>query len=350
MHEYTDKEIQLLSRAIDALKDSARLSTIIKSLGNGENRGRGWDAVLEIDSRGHKSEYSVVVKGYLNAGMIGMLSSELKAMIPQGLLVTNYVTPAQAEKLIGLNAPFFDAAGNAFLYSEHLYVMIIGRRPVEETVGKEKTGRAFSPSGLKLLFTLLCNPSLESEGYREIATAAGVSRGAVGWVMGDLESSGYLVRARGKNRRLINKKDLMKRWVEMYPLRLRPSLLIGRYKSKSSGWWRELEAISGGALWGGEVAAAKLTRHLRPEVVTIYAPKNLPELQARFGLRHDPNGNVEILKKFWSFKDADATPDTVPPLLVYANLMASGDDRNVETAEIIYGTYLAQLIGETHAL
>ncbi len=30
-----------------------------------------------------------------------------------------------------------------------------------------------------------------------------------------------------------------------------------------------------------------------------------------------------------------------PPLLVYADLIASGDDRNIEAAEIIYDNYLA---------
>jgi hypothetical protein len=223
--------------------------------------------------------------------------------------------------------------------------MIAGRRPAEEIVVKERTGRAFRPSGLKILFALLCNPGLESEGYREIAAEAGVSRGAVGWVMGDLESAGYLLRARGKNRRLINKRYLLKRWVETFSARLRPALLMGRYKSKTPGWWQKSGELSGGALWGGEVAAAKLTRHLRPEIVTVYAPTNLPELQVRFGLRRDPEGDVEILKKFWSFEDGGTANETVPPLLVYADLMASGDDRNIETAEIIYDTHLARLVG-----
>jgi hypothetical protein len=344
MNARADREIQLLSRAIDALKDSTRLSTLIRSVGD-ENHDRGRDAVLEIDSGGHKSEYSAVIKTYLTSGMIGVLSSELRRMTPQGLLVTNYVTPAQAEKLVKLNVPFLDAAGNAFLYGQHLYVMVVGRRPAEGA-GKEKRGRAFTPSGLKILFTLLCNPGLESEGYREIAATAGVSHGAVGWVMSDLGSSGYFTGARGNERRLINKRELLKRWVETYSTQLRPKLLMARYKSKTPGWWRESSLSPTGALWGGEVAAAKLTGYLRPEVVTLYAPKNLPELQARFGLRRDPEGDVEILKKFWTFEGANS--DTVPPLLIYADLMASGDDRNIETAEIIYDAHLARLIGETH--
>jgi hypothetical protein len=341
----TDKEIQLLSKAIDALKDSTHLSTVILSIWD-KDRDQGRDAILEINLGGHKSEYSALIKTYLTSGMIGVLSSELRAMAPQGLLVTNYVTPAQAEKLVKLNVPFFDAAGNAFLHDPHMYIMIVGKRPTEEAE-KERRGRAFSPSGLKILFALLCNPGLESKGYREIAAAAGVSHGSVGWVIGDLETSGYFTGARGKERRLINKRELLKRWVATYPTQLRPKILMARYKSKNPGWWKEA-SLAAGALWGGEVAAAKLTGHLRPEVTTVYAPKNLPELQARFGLRRDPEGDVEILKKFWTFEDAG--PDTVPPLLIYTDLMASGDDRNIETAEIIYDAHLARLVGEARAL
>ena len=140
---------------------------------------------------------------------------------------------------------------------------------------------------------------------------------------------------------------LFRSWVATYPTQLRPKILTARYKSKNPGWWKEA-SLAAGALWGGEVAAAKLTGHLRPEVTTVYAPKNLPELQARFGLRRDPEGDVEILKKFWTFEDAG--PDTVPPLLIYTDLMASGDDRNIETAEIIYDAHLARLVGEARAL
>jgi hypothetical protein len=339
-----DREIQLLSRAMDALKDSTRLSTLIRSVGD-EKHDQARDAVLEIESGTHKSEYSAVIKTYLTSGMVGVLSSELRRMTPQGLLVTSYITPAHAEKLVKLNVPFLDTAGNAFLYGPHLYVMVVGRRPTEGA-GKEKRGRAFSPSGLKVLFALLCNPGLETEGYREIAITAGVSHGAVGWVMSDLGSSGYFTGARGNERRLINKRKLLKRWVETYPTQLRPKLLMARYRSKTPGWWQEASLDPAGALWGGEVAAAKLTGHLRPEIITLYAPKNLPELQAKFGFRRDPEGDVEILKKFWTFEGAGS--DTVPPLLVYTDLMASGDDRNIETGEIIYDAHLARLIGEAH--
>jgi hypothetical protein len=35
---------------------------------------------------------------------------------------------------------------------------------------------------------------------------------------------------------------------------------------------------------------------------------------------------------------------------VYADLIASGDDRNIETAEIIYDTQISRLLGEASTI
>ena len=99
---------------------------------------------------------------------------------------------------------------------------------------------------------------------------------------------------------------------------------------------------------GGEVAAAYLTKYLKPKVVTIYA-KEPGRIALAHRLRKKPDGNVEILKIFWNFEHLrqptlrDYT-DLVHPILIYADLMATGDARNIETAEIIYEQQLAYFI------
>jgi hypothetical protein len=49
----------------------------------------------------------------------------------------------------------------------------------------------------------------------------------------------------------------------------------------------------------------------------------------------DHTGNVEILDAFWNF-DAIPDNDLVPPVLVYADLLATNDGRNAEAAKLIY--------------
>ena len=52
-------------------------------------------------------------------------------------------------------------------------------------------------------------------------------------------------------------------------------------------------------------------------------------------LRADPQGTIEILDAFWNFQLEGPQPDLVPPLLVYADLMATLDPRNLEVAKRI---------------
>ena len=101
-----------------------------------------------------------------------------------------------------------------------------------------------------------------------------------------------------------------------------------------------------GAQWGAEVAAEKLTAYLRPHALTIYlhkeqGQKNLTRMVAEHKLRADPQGDIEILDAFWDFEDEKPMPETVPPLLVYADLIATMDPRNLEAAKLIHERYLA---------
>ena len=47
---------------------------------------------------------------------------------------------------------------------------------------------------------------------------------------------------------------------------------------------------------------------------------------------------MKVYQKFW--QDEEANHDTVPPLLVYVDLMNTGDRRCIETAQKIYDAQL----------
>ena len=52
----------------------------------------------------------------------------------------------------------------------------------------------------------------------------------------------------------------------------------------------------------------------------------------------DELGKVLVYKKFWNI--AEENKNTVPPLLVYTDLMNTGDRRCIETAQKIYEQFL----------
>jgi hypothetical protein len=214
------------------------------------------------------------------------------------------------------------------------------------TLAKKRPTRAFAPTGLQVVYTLLCNPVLEEAPFRKIAETAEVALGTVGWVMRDLKEMGYVIDMGKRGRRLVRKKELLERWVTEYPQHLRRKNFIGHYRVADPDWWEDANLLKFGAFWGGEIAAHKLTKYLKPQDITIYAIKPVNKLILNNKMRKDPKGNIELLEVFWKtmrqqdmFRETEpypGYPDLVHPILIYADLMATGDPRNIETAEIIY--------------
>ena len=182
--------------------------------------------------------------------------------------------------------------------------------------------------------------------YREIAEATDTALGTVGWIFRDLKKMGFLLKMGKRKRKMVDVLAMLKKWAESYPHQLCPKLIIERYKTDIPRWWETVEIIDYGACWGGEVTAARLTKHLKPEKVIIYANKPLGKLIIEKKLRKATNGDIEMLKPFWKFDHEFANQGMVPPPLVYTDLMATADARNIETAGIIYDKYLAQFGGQ----
>jgi hypothetical protein len=335
----------ILVQAVHSLANSTGLQAAIEAM---EPRRRvGADAIVSVRDESKRWRFYVEVKPHLTSHTLGSAIaavSQIKKEHQSAALVSAYVNPSQADKLRQLGIEFFDAAGNASFQQKGLHVFITGRKP-QATKSLGRPARAFNPTGSRLVFALLCQPGLENKSYREMAKEAGISLGAVNWIMNDLKSLGHLLDLGARGRRLVNRKELLKRWTSAYPEQLRPKLILGRFRtSHAHNWWQHADLPSG-AFWGGEVAAKLLTKYLRPETVTIYSESNLPKLQAQYRLQRDPNGDVELLRRFWKFDQWDEKNlQTVPPLLVYADLVSTADDRNLETAEIIYEQYIARLV------
>ncbi len=193
---------------------------------------------------------------------------------------------------------------------------------------------------------MLCNPGEENKPYRVMANTANIANGAVAWAIKDLKKLGYLIDMGKKGRRLIKKKELLQRWVNLYAELLRPKLLIGRYTTDNTDWWKNQDIINVNALYGGETGAALLTKYLKPQNHTIYTKDNYGKLLLQLKLKNDPNGNIEVLKQFWNFEDTRAEKNLVNPVLIYADLLATGDNRNIETANLIYNNEIIRYIGQ----
>ena len=94
---------------------------------------------------------------------------------------------------------------------------------------------------------------------------------------------------------------------------------------------------------GGEPAAAVLTKYLYPEKITVYGSPDFKKLVQVVGQpMRDGRGNFELLEPFWNFEteELDKVHRLCPPLLIYADLLATGDARNIEVANMIREQHL----------
>lgn len=291
------------------------------------------DAVVRIGDGRRARKYHALVKRGLRPATLGAALHQIERGNKHGLLIADYVTPPMADTLKAHGVAFFDAAGNAFLDQPPVYIWIKGERPAQSRPATQPTGRAFGPGGLKVVFALLCYPAWVDRSYREIAAEAGVAHGTVGWVMADLHKLGFVADLDG-HRRLLQRERLLKQWAEAYVRTLRPKLAMQRYRTDAREWWQDLDTNKYGVRLGGEVAEARVTGHLRPEIITLYTKKTDPRLLLDHRLQRDPAGKVEIIERFWTFEGDDEA--VVPLPLVYADLLITGDARCLEAADQIY--------------
>ncbi len=296
------------------------------------------DALIRIRHGDQEILYAAVVKRGLRPALLGAVFQQLERLGEQALLVTDYVTPPIADKLRAHRKAFVDAAGNAYVDQLPLLVWVKGQRPVERAAAYQ-TGRAFRPGGLQVMFALLCRHEEINNAYREIAKVAEVAHGTVGDVMAELPRLGFMAEVGGK-RRLLQTERLIQQWVEAYARRLRPKLILGRFKAESLDWWETVDPLKYGLMIGAEGAAARLTHYLRPGTLTFYGDNANPPFLLDHHLKTDPGGEVEILRRFWNFDNED--PAITPTLLVYADLLAIGDARCLEAAKRLYDDILAQ--------
>lgn len=96
---------------------------------------------------------------------------------------------------------------------------------------------------------------------------------------------------------LADRLRLLERWVQAYIARMRPGLVVERYRPARADWWQDAELADG--LWSGETAAALLTQSLKPQTFTVFGGQPSHDFVLRHSLQKDADGTVEFLKPFW---------------------------------------------------
>jgi len=304
-----------------------------------------YDAVLTIK----KIQFTVAAKAEIRTANKGIVLAQLKELETKTskpiIIIAKFIASNIAQEFKEKAINYLDVAGNAFIKRDDLFISVAGQKV--QKIEKTNQTRAFQETGIRLIFSLLSNPNNLQLSYRELAEQTGIAIGSVSNVIKELEDLKFILKTDTK-RILKNKQELLNRWIVSYQDVLRPRLLKRRMrftdKAKYNNWKTLLQNQNDNAiLWGSEPAAALITNYLKPAIFSIYTTKSWQECAKLFEMIPDENGDIEILTTFWNQENEKNKYQTVPPILIYTDLINSSNDRNLETAKIILDNELQNI-------
>lgn len=251
------------------------------------------------------------------------------------VVLAETIAPKIRQALKQHNINYMDAAGNANIIHKNIYIYLEGQKPLPvETTNKAK---AFGKTGLKVIYQFLEYPDLINTTIRDIADHADVSLDTAHKTINVLKEAGYLIKVDNKTFLWDNFKELLQKWMEEFETRLKPGLHIGNFrflKEDDFYNWQNIQFKNGNTCWGGEPAGELLTGFLKPQTLTLYTNEFKSDLMKNYKIIPDEKGYIQVYQKFW--KQIEGNKKTAPPVLVYADLVNTGNNRNIETAQKIY--------------
>lgn len=298
----------------------------------------GIDAAMEFKYNGRKHRVYIEAKRELRNYQLPEIEMLAKKYHPL-MVVADNIFPKIKEELRETGIAYLETSGNMYYREDDLFIWLDGKKPIMKE--DEKLGRAFTKTGLKAVFHFLLKPELTNTTYRNIAEVTGISFGNINFIMTDLKQQGFLLRINADNYQLDRKKELLAKWMDAYEHKLKPSLHVGTFRfinQNEAAKWNQIKLNNMKSCWGGEPGGDLLTNYLQPEIFTLYTTEAKPELIKNYRFLPDPNGYTKVYKKFWNSDEINS--EVAPPLLVYVDLINTGDRRCMETAEKIYNEFL----------
>ena len=243
------------------------------------------------------------------------------------LLASHYFAPDVFESFSAEGINVVDSSGNCKIEAKQLFINIIGQK---STPIKQPKGKAFNEAGLKAVFYFLLNDTNINQPYRLISNNTGLSLGTITNVVEELLYEKFVIKT-SKGRILKNKRALLDTWQVHYNQTLKPKLLLKTMEfvdSDSRKDW-ELIALPDGVCWGGEGGAYLTSKYLIPEQFDIYTEGPSINLMMTRKMRFEENGSIHVYQKFWRSQHERVAP----MILIYADLMGSGNSRCIEAAQ-----------------
>lgn len=308
------------------------------------------DARVDVETDRGVLVFALEVKPVLKRPIPQHLSLLRKQTRTHVLLVSEYVNASIAESLKQEEINFIDSQGNAYInVPGFIYVDVKGGKP--DVQGEKRHTALFQPKGLQLLFILLTDRSAVNKATRVLRARAGISLERTVSSMKELRERGFILEIGKRQYQFTNRKTLFEQWLANYGDRLRPSLVLGSFRMPPS-LQPQIPEIMMSAFAshpdsnaiGGSLGAHLLTRYYRGHTSEIFIQSgSINEVKRRLRLIPARDTNVTLLNLFSPevVYHTERTPCSVAhPLLLYAELLYHGGEREKEAAGVIYEEFL----------
>lgn len=327
-------ENELITTALNTLKAELPIDWKWEAVDDIEHKGI--DGALLFLIKNQELNFQVVIKNDLkNHQLYNVL--ELKESTDNILLVTEKLYPKMKAELRENQVSYLEANGNVYLENDQVFLFIDNKRAIKTK--KEKGNRAFTKTGLKVVFHFLLDPKIINWTQREIAEISNVALGNIPQVINGLRETNFLLK-KNKNEFIIGDyKELLNKWVGEYEQTLKPTLFKQRFMLMDINRnWKQLHLNPEKTVWGGEPGGDLLTNHLRPEAFTLYTKETNHDLMRNYRMVPNLDGDIWVYEAFWNTKYN--LTSAAPAVLIYTDLMLKQDKRCIETANIIFNEYI----------
>lgn len=327
------KEEEIIYKAFDRLDKN--VVTFLDWDINEKKDDMGFDGFLHILINNHQFRFNAEVKKDVKNHQLYNLIKN-KNHFKDFLLVAEKLFPKTKKELREHNINYIEANGNAYINRNDVYLFIDTNKPLKTQ--KEKRNRAFTKTGLKVVFHFLLNPELINQTQREIADITNVGLGNIPQVINGLLETNYLLKLNTKKYIINDYEELLDKWITEFDQTLRPTIFKQRFRFQNRDQnWRDIHQNKYKTMWGGEPAGDILTNYLRPEKFILYTTETNKDLMINYKLIPDEKGDIFAYEMFWNTNFNDKT---IPKQLVYTDLMITNDKRCKETAKLIFDEHI----------